>query len=137
MSEAGPSNAGPSKTGPSKAGPAKAMTRSKSASIPSLPDTFTPSTIADLKVGGLRDRLTDSKTLNDSATKPKLQALYILSLMGVAVPGKKVNEELLKKVTGWCKALVVALHDEVRGRELEISASANKWLCIESLVQEE
>ncbi|KAF8865651.1 hypothetical protein BDZ45DRAFT_417725 [Acephala macrosclerotiorum] len=103
---------------------------------PSFPEDFDPKAFAKLKVANLQSRLKKSEIAYGTRdTKPELQALVLLSVMEIVGLKKKVDEKLLEKVSGWCRGLVGDLHDEIEGRGLE--KGANRWLCIEVLVQDE
>ncbi|CZR61888.1 uncharacterized protein PAC_11785 [Phialocephala subalpina] len=103
---------------------------------PSFPEDFDLKSFPKLKVANLQSRLTKSKITYDAkALKPELQAMALLSVMDILGPKQKVDEGLLEKVTGWCKVLVSELHEEIEERGLV--KGANKWRCIEVLIQDE
>lgn len=104
--------------------------------IPCYPDDFDLKSFAALKVANLQSRLKISGiAYGFRHTKPELQALVLLSVMGIVGLKKKADEKLLKKVTCWCRGLVGDLHEEIDERGLE--KGANRWKCIEVLIQDE
>ncbi len=122
--------AGPSKT------KARGKSKSKARDLPSFPEDFDPSILNRLKVVNIRKRLSDFKIVfPPEATKPELTALFILSVMDLCTPTAKADADLVETVTEWCRILVSQLHVEVERRGMEVKA--NKWLCIEALIQHE